>query len=273
MNIVRATAEYDVPNSEYHKRIAISSSQIKKMRKSVEHFVAAKGDPFIPSDSMLLGSAVHCGILEPDKYETTVKVMPTFNRRTKEGRKDYGAYIAKHEGSIVLTPAQEDEAQRIIKAFNDHPTGKDLISEGDPEVTLTFQDPETLQVCQTRPDWLSVEGKYIVDVKTTSGSADADGFGAEIAKYDYHVSAALYVDSVEAVFGFYPDFYFLTIETKGYAGIGLLKLDEASIEVGRQVYKQCLREYAEYQEGANKFFGYSPEIQPVSLPAWAMKGR
>ena len=75
-------------NAEYHSQTDyIGSSGLKMIyKKSVDHYLRSK--KMDPTDSMRLGTAVHTALLEPDKFNDEITVMPELNLRTKAGREE-----------------------------------------------------------------------------------------------------------------------------------------------------------------------------------------
>ena len=78
-------------NEQYHADTsAISASGLKLFMRSPAHYYAAYLDPNRverqPTPAMRLGTATHCAILEPTRFNAEYAVIPeSIDRRTKEG--------------------------------------------------------------------------------------------------------------------------------------------------------------------------------------------
>ena len=86
-----------------------------------------------------------------------------------------------------------------------------------------------------------------------------------IIRFDYDLSAALYVDAFKKYTGKDHDFIFAFLN-KQNGDVGILKASEALLENGRKKYKTAIKKLAQ----AEKTGVYFKEgIQEVDLPSWA----
>ena len=81
----------DIPAKEYHATKAVSQSLLKRLGQSPAKLRWHLDHPQDEKDSPAkrVGSAVHCALLEPEKFESSVVVMPDVDRRTKAGKAAY----------------------------------------------------------------------------------------------------------------------------------------------------------------------------------------
>ena len=73
----------------------------------------------------------------------------------------------------------------------------------------------------------------IIDVKTTSDPVDKFSAAKTIVRFDYDLSAALYVDAFKKYTGTKHDFIFAFLN-KQNGDVGILKASEALLENGRK---------------------------------------
>ena len=66
---------------------AASSSALKTIyTHSPAHYRCEKAQGFKPTKAMQMGTAIHCGILEPELFDGLVVVQPEVNKRTNAGK-------------------------------------------------------------------------------------------------------------------------------------------------------------------------------------------
>ena len=91
-----------IPRAEYQAIAAINWSAIEggfiDGEFSPLHYKHAIAQPDEETDAMREGTALHMALLEPERFERDVVVMPEFNRRTTKGREDYEAFVAARFG-------------------------------------------------------------------------------------------------------------------------------------------------------------------------------
>lgn len=182
---------------------ALGSSQIRAFLRSPNAFrqLVIDQKPRREKDAFKYGRAVHCYLLERDRFESTYMILPTAE---KLGFKDFRTNAAKAKREEYLAMAavkkcilldEEDYTDMVTIAENisRHETAKDVIANGEPEVTLVFRDPITGIYLKVRIDFLSFAGKMITEVKTTSKSVSHMPFGGEIFGRGYDVQVALQI--------------------------------------------------------------------------------
>ena len=92
-----------VPADEYRAFDAISRSDLLLCQKSLRQFKFSKDNPSPPTDPMIIGSAFHCLVLEPDEFHKRYAVAPEkIDRRTKVGKAAWSEFTIKNEGKHLL---------------------------------------------------------------------------------------------------------------------------------------------------------------------------
>ena len=264
-----------ITNDAYHSGEGISKSGLDLIGKSPLHFwskyLDPKRVPSEPTPAMLLGTAIHAAVLEPESFANDYVVIPKFDRRTKEGKADYEAFINEAAaGKAIISADDYATCVQIQANVRRHPAAQVLLTDGEPELSVYWRDEQTGVLCKCRPDWMNYKANAIVDVKSCEDASPA-GFQKSIAKWGYHVQAAWYLDGLKAATGYAPKaFIFAAIEkTRPYA-TAFYYADDEMIEVGRQVYRERLDLYAGCLK-QNLWPGYPAELQAISLPGWVMK--
>lgn len=233
-------------NFEYHSDVQyLSSSDYKLILTNPAEFYRKKflqiSEPQEDKDHFSLGSYVHSRILEPHVTDSEFVVYPGLIKRGKE----FEAFKAQNPNRTILNKGQYEKAVRLIKGYKALPEAMALISaKGFSEQTICVE----LNGIKTkvRPDRLSIEQKFIVDVKTSGHDVDLDSFKQTVDHWDYILSAVVYLQAAELYYGVKLDFYWLALSTKS-GKCELFKLSEASRKKGemkllaaQKKYKQCL---------------------------------
>ena len=253
----------DIPNDEYHKLPGVSKSMLDKIDESPAHLRDYLDNPVHEQTAaMALGSAVHCAVLQPDRFDDEYIVMPDVDGRTAEARAFREA--AEKKGKQAL----KEIDGRWIKAMAARV--RDSIP-----VRQWMQKPNLIEnsivwemdgyVCRARPDMIVPRMKVIVDLKTTIASAD--NFGREIFRRNYDVQAWWYLKACENI-GIKCDSFvmiaahkqrpFLTSFHEIHQDDEAYAIAAEECEAAFDTYKVCMR--------TGQWPGYSQDIIPVQVP-------
>ena len=219
--------------------------------------------------ALLAGKAVHCAVLEPERFEEVYVGVPKFDKRTKLGKAAWAEFQEEHADQVQLTTGVYRMTQDIAKSLGERRAVKHLLTgEGRNEATFLWKREGF--VCKGRADRIKVthDGEWcIVDLKTTRSCLPHD-FARSIAQYGYHRQAAWYLDGLTAASGRRVRHFFIVAyqKTPPYAS-AVYKLEDDAIALGRaecagllEILKGC-RERDEYPDR-----GHS--ARPIGLPPW-----
>ncbi len=161
-----------------------------------------------------IGTALHCAILEPEKYKEHIVVSALKGRTTK----GFEAEQLENKGKVVLTKDEYDQVNLMAESVKAHPSAKYLLDlAGDCESSVFVKDRETGVELKCRPDKDCVESaNIIIDVKTT---ANIDDWRSDkewvnpLYKFNYGHGASFYTDVLEQHYNTTIDsFVFLVIQ-------------------------------------------------------------
>lgn len=264
----------NMTNEAYHQAPGISKSCLDQVAKSPLHYWARYVDPNRaqdpPTKAMIIGSAVHAAVLEPEVFTALYLPAPEVNRRTNAGKEELAAFEAEAaaKGATVLDPADYRQCVAIARAVRAHPVAAGLLKEGRAEQSYFGKDPDTGLMVKCRPDFLPDSGIGIVDLKTTEDASPAE-FGRSAAKWRYYVQAAFYPDVLRSIYGEAPEnFIFIAAEKQPPYAVAVYFCDPDQIALGREKARQNLARIAECQ-AAGAWPDYGHEPMPLRLPAWA----
>ncbi|UZR29038.1 PD-(D/E)XK nuclease-like domain-containing protein [Methylococcus mesophilus] len=265
MNDQLAGIAYGLPAATYHSDPAVSKSGLDRLAKSPAHYRWWLENREEPTKALILGTAIHTAVLEPDELRTRYAFMlEGLDRRTKEGKAIYAEL--ESGGRTVLSADDEKLVTGVMESVQLHPTASELLrgGEGMSEVSC-FTELEGLNV-KCRPDWLRRDG-IVVDLKTTE-DASPRGFARSVANYRYQVQAAYYLDCLAAT-GLSPHtFVFIAVEKSDPHAVGIYELDAEALELGRELYRRDLA-LLKHCLATDEWPGYSEDVVSLNVPAWA----
>lgn len=259
----------EMTNEEYHSGDGISKSHLDVVAKSPLHYwskyLDPNREPEAPTPAMILGSATHCAILEPDLFPAQYAAMPEgLDRRTKVGKEAYEQLM--ESGKTILSTDDYAACLAMRDAVHTHPIARTLLQDGKAEQSFFCTEPETGELVKCRPDWITENG-VVVDIKTTD-DASPDGFAKSAANFRYYVQAPWYLDILERLYGEAPPYFlFVAVEKKRPHAVAVYFVENDQIAIGRERYLKDLNRIAECKTSGN-WPGYSDQIEPLKLPRW-----
>jgi exodeoxyribonuclease VIII len=90
-------------NAEYHSLPSISKSGLDLIHRAPALYRYRRANPTPQTPAMRWGTLVHTAILEPETMADTYVTAPAVDRRTKEGKAAYEAFLAEWGSKEVIT--------------------------------------------------------------------------------------------------------------------------------------------------------------------------
>ena len=256
----------DMPEDFYHKTKGfISKSSLGVLKESPFKFFNQTQKTQTPA--MRMGTAVHCAILEPEKFKQKYLLLPDIRVKTLKAYKDA---VKENPDMEILHGADAENLNGMIAAVMANEAARELLElDGDCEVSGFHIDSETGVGLRHRFDKLTKCGIGI-DLKKTQ-SVSPNEISKTIYKYGYHMQDSLYSDAYKAIKGReLNQFYFIFVEEAYPHQVAVVYLDDISKQAGRDEYRELLSEYKFYKanpSAANNNSG----VEMVSLPEWALR--
>lgn len=189
---------------------------------------------------------------------------------------DVQAEWLKNNGDrTVLTPEQWDQLHRMRDAVMAHPAARGVLERGNNMVVdlKTCEDASLEGFSKSIANWrYDVQHPYYLDglrEALLQGNCEPPAEGAaELSAY--------WIDKATGVLcRCRPDFWrgkpnhfiFIAVEKKPPYAVGVYKLDDESVDLGRAVYRHDLARYAECK-ATDTWPGYGDKIQTISVPGW-----
>jgi len=200
----------------YRAADGLANSDAQMIEKNPGNFIWAKTAPRNGAKSKTtdIGTALHCAILEPEKYKDHI-VVSEFKGRTAKG---FELEQKENKNKVVLTKDEYDQVNLMAKSVLSHPSAKSVLDlVGDCESSVFVKDKETGVNLKCRPDKDAVQSSgVVIDVKTT---ASIDDWRSDkewinpLYKFNYGHGASFYMDVLEQHYKTEIDsFIFLVIQ-------------------------------------------------------------
>lgn len=256
-----------MPNDVYHAwPNSISKTGLDLVDRSPAHYYFAPAKE--RTRFMTIGSAIHCAILEPERFSAEYMLL----RDAKDRRAtEYKQAIKNLDEELVLVSSEADNVIGMQESvYANERSSKLLRAPGHRELSAFAQDPETGVWVRCRYDLILDDGT-IVDVKKTQ-DARYDAFSRSLLAYRYHVQAAVYSDVYEWITGDQPEsFNFLAIEERAPNSSKVYRIDDTATEQGRKEYRPNLNLYAQCI-AENHWPSYpDSDDELIGLPDWRVR--
>jgi len=275
-------------NDEYHRGPGVSKSHLDAIANvSPLHYWQKYINPervrAEPTPAMIMGSAVHSAVLEPDLFPTEYMTVPDDapKRATKaqvNAKKPSPDAMASIEwwtdfekanaGKIILEAEDFATCLAIRDSVHRHPVAAGLLTGGQAEQSFYAIDPETGELIKCRTDYMHDSGAMIVDLKTTD-DASPNGFGKSAANFRYPVQVSWYNGVLDAAFGDHPkDWVFLAVEKSPPYAVGIYFMERDLLARAQLAARRDFLRIVDAKRSNNwPDYGYEPT--PLALPGWA----
>tara|TARA_B100000902_G_scaffold400033_1_gene474818 strand:- start:5441 stop:6337 length:897 start_codon:yes stop_codon:yes gene_type:complete len=266
---------------EYFWGKGLSNSGLSKVRKSIDHYFY---DEWIETQAMVVGSATHTYILEPEKFDRRYRIGPAVDRRTKAGKEEWKAFeesLVRDDGKPIkaITDAEMGGIVNMKKSIDAHPLAGNLFKNGIAEETIVWNDSTTGCLMKGKLDWRRPEEKLIVDLKTTKDGSP-ESLARSMFSYRYHTQYALYLDGVISITG-EQDYRFLFVFVEKFPpyAVSVVEMDQDAYNIGHRTYIEDVDKVTKWldlarervQDGDVSYTdGYSEDIILIETPKWMM---
>lgn len=277
-----------MPAAAYHALPGASASRLNKLARSPAHLRHSMDKPGEPTPAMVLGTAAHTLILEPDQFATTYTTAGQCEATTGKGARCTNSgtvYLDRWlcgahckgigpaaGGKIILTQDQFDRAHGIAAAVKAHPAASRLLgARTGTELSSIWIDRATGVTCKMRADCpTTFDGAPVIaDLKTTS-DAGPDSFARTIHSFGYHRAAAHYLRGLSEHGEVFERFYHIAAETDAPHAVAVYRLTDEALTIGDDEVRGLLVTYRTCEE-SGLWPAYGDEPIDIGLPYWATR--
>ena len=244
--------------------------------------------PLADTDALRLGRAIHCLVLEPDKFDSRWITRGQCNAKTKAGTRCEsdgslwvaGSWFCRVKGHAPegagAPPAEleiidKDSRELAIVCAGQvsaHPLAAKAIIGGNAEHEMEWEDSDTGIACRGRTDLLQPD--FLLDLKSTKAQTPRE-FEMDAARNLYHGQLAWYHDGAILAGKLPKDAKppkIIAVSTSEPYDVAVYECPRVTLEAGRILRRDLLRQYAACQ-AADWWPGHSPDLRTLDLPDWA----
>lgn len=243
--------------SDYYDIDLPSFSYLKNLERSPAHYQSAIKEKKTKSGAMALGTAIHCSILEPEKFEKTIFLK-------LDGRTQAGKAQAENIRDFGLIALAQDEFKNCIEIrqtlFGNQNMKNLLTGEAEKEYFFEYEGVKL----KSKLDLVAKE--YIVDLKTCEDCRDF-AFTKNFVNYHYYAQAFLYQHAEFLNSGTKKPYLILALEKEPPFEYKIYHVGESWLGFGEKKIKKWIEKYKQCCVN-NDWHGYSHDVEDLSVPAW-----
>jgi hypothetical protein len=260
-----------LPAAQYHAdRSAISKHWLDELHVAPARYKWKLANPERERTAALRWGTLLDSLMFDGAEHVVCPAPAAITSKQQKAWKEFAAE-AESQGREAVTASEWEALCGQRESMLAHPASRALLT-GDAEFqqSVFWEDEETGILCRGRPDSVTCRG-IVADLKTTEDASPA-AFARSCATYRYHVQAAMYLDGLRRNDADIDVFSFIAVEKEPPYLTAVYAADDIFLSRGREEYRADLRTFARCLE-TDTWPGYPPTIQPISLPAWALKNQ
>jgi hypothetical protein len=259
-----------MPEDEYHRHPALSSTGARRILESPARFRAAQFAPEKAKEAFDLGTAVHTQVLGVGQplVEIPDGLLASNGAISTKAAKEFVAE-ARAAGKVPMKSGPFRQTTGAVDSVLRNTTARALFEQdGDAEASVFASDPATGVQVRARFDKLAA---IAVDLKSTSkeGGGGRLAFSKSAANLGYHVQQEHYLDVYEFAMGERLDMVFVVVELEPPYLVGTYQLDKEFRDIGRARARRAREIFAECM-ATSTWPGYPDEVQLIGPPRWAV---
>ena len=236
-NIINTRQEYDSIKDH------LNFSGAKKLLISPAHYQNYLTQPREETKALKVGSLTHAKVLQPEIVDETFCVAPELDKRTKDGKAAYEAFLAKAGTKTVVSQDEWQLTEDVARTMNQ------IVN----RLGVTFLKTEFMFTTELSGVKVKVaidalgDDDFLYDLKTTGETADPRSFLRSVLNYKYNLQQYFYRSAYESAFGSrLKGFRFIVVEKEPpFAGcvyeLGAEVITSASFDFEKAIklYKSC----------------------------------
>ncbi len=232
----------DLSAEAYAEIPALRSSFLRAMLRTTPHKALTEKAPDSPA--LEFGRLLHACVLEPERFERELAVMPEFKGKGANGMR--AEWILRNAGKIQVKPKVLEHLLAMRDAvLKDERARKIFEAEGHNEVSAVWDDPLGFKAKARFDRIFSRSGVRLSDLKSTR-SAQEDFFRFDVKQYGYDVEACLYLRALDVIYEpLHRPFYFVAVEKVAPYRVEIYELTNAERALGQQKMERAMQVYAE----------------------------
>lgn len=216
-----------------NNELYLSYSALSAFRKSPKHFVDYKLEVKEETDSMTLGKAFHCLVLEPHKFDAEFSIAPECDRRTKAGKELYESFLKTSEGKTVLSRGSYDTAVDMAVAVLTNDESKRLIENTVSREKKIFFERYGFKFLSILD---GLGSSFVFDLKMMP-DADPRKVQREIISRCLWLQGGMYLEALEQDL----DYYIIAVDKSGNVSVHYIL--QGLLEYGKGEFKRLCADF------------------------------
>lgn len=259
------------PAETYFACPRISHSKLEVFRGSVAdyhgRYVVQTIPDTPPTDSMILGTAVHTLLFEPDRIKERVAILADVDLRTKAGKEALEAVRVAVPGVPVIRQKAYDLASAMVGAIRASDVAMSKLDNKDAkhEMSVRWTDGNKLRL-RSRLDM--VAPGIVCDIKTCDDPSPY-AFSRNCVNYGYFRQADFYQDAAFALFDVPAEFFFVAVGSSPPHEVAVYRPHAGDLRIARRQNQALKRRLMDCLDFDNWLSPWTAEIQTLKLPSWA----
>lgn len=243
---------------------ALNYSGAKELLRSPAHYQAYVNQEREQTKALRMGSLIHCAVLQPnllnDKFATAIEV----DRRTKDGKAAYEAFVAALKPGQTVVSAEESAICHLIASKARHTLERIGVEFDATELMFTTDHNGVQLKCAID----GVAGDYLWDLKTTEDASPA-GILKAVRAYRYNLQAYFYRLCYETAFERRMlGFRFLFVEKEPPFATAVVEIGPELMSYAVSDFEKALQTYRECTT-LNHWPDYGDDVQVIDIKAAA----
>ena len=257
-----------MPFEEYQAEEGLNGSSLLHLRRSPMSYKWELEHPSPPSPAMILGTATHRLILEPERVGDFAVWGEAEDQKVRRGGV-WEAFKAAHWDKMIVTRQERDDMVSMATAARKNlPIRKYADGKGRCEVSMFWTDPVSKRRFKGRVDKIMDAEDVIFDLKTTR-DCHPRRFGAQSYQLGYHMKMALYWNGYKTITGREPKMRIGAIDSKPPSESVTYRITKDVILQGLEELDELLR-VLRGCEDANFWPAQYEDETDLMIPAWAL---
>jgi exodeoxyribonuclease VIII len=257
----------------YTKKTRLSYSSLKHFYSSPIDFIKYINQDYKWTDSMVLGSAVDCKLLEPEKFNDKFIIVPKIDKRTKQGKEDYKNLQERLKDSDLISISEElnDQAELMVNNLKTNQFSKmilDNTTEVQKNISFNFKGYNIKGILD---GFGELNNKpFIFDLKTSQDS-DPERWNLNVIKWLYHLQAYIYRHGIIKEKQIIPDFYHVIIENKAPYKVSVVKFSNDILNSGKKIFNKIMEDFDYCVKNKSWDQGHEfnhVNIKEINFPDW-----
>ena len=153
--VKKLTDDYIVDDETYFAdQMYVTNSMLKNLLTgstyNLKHYLESEHKE---TESLLVGSAFHCMLLEPDEFDKRYVYEPKFDKRTKAGKEAYAEFEQTLNGRKPIPEHYQEAFETMLVRLESHDNARELIKDATKREVIHFwEDVKTGLKCKGKND-------------------------------------------------------------------------------------------------------------------------